>query len=139
MEVATLPFSVGERVQVVAAVELDIHDVSRFIGKTGRVVEVLKEAGIGDTYPEDPVLKVKFVKHDSIFWKEELRSYTLTRMPQSTRALKVAHLMLVSRLERMWRKYYLEEDWYFHPAHAHSPMLFKSIDIGRELRRRGKR
>lgn len=68
--VSKLPFAVGDRVQVVGATDPDIHDVTPHLGKVGRVIDILIGAGIGDSYPEDPVIKVRFVKKYEVFWAE---------------------------------------------------------------------
>jgi hypothetical protein len=134
------PFSVGERVQIVSATDLDIHDVSHHIGRVGRVEEVLEKAGCGDQYPEDPMIKVRFVKKTCVFWKEELSTYKVVPLKQSTRSLLVVRLMLEAKLSKLWKIYFHQDkEWYYHPARLNAPTMLHAVNIGRELRRRGAR
>ena len=54
------PFQPGASVCVLSAEDVDVHDVSRFIGAHG-VVEYLEySCGCGQQYPDDPMIGVLF-------------------------------------------------------------------------------
>ena len=59
---------VGDRVRVVAAIDQEIHDVSAYVGKCGRIVKIIHE---------HPRLGVEFRPHrgkraTEYFWGEEV-------------------------------------------------------------------
>lgn len=68
----TTPFRRGQWVKVVGQTDAEIyrHECKN---KVGIVREIMREAGIGDSYPDDPVIRVEFPgKKKEVFWKEEL-------------------------------------------------------------------
>lgn len=132
-----LPFSHNDRVQVVSATDPEIHSIHKRIGHVGRVVRFLKNAGIGDNYPTDPVIEVKFAKRKEIFWKEELRLYKLEPISDSTVSLKeelekLKHIVQLSWID--WEMYHKQ-----HPATEHGDKMLRIANIKRELRRRSRR
>lgn len=67
------PFQVHDRVRVVDAIDRELYDVSRFVGRVGRVVHLDYDCGCGQSNPGDPMIGVKFrggVVEE--FWREEL-------------------------------------------------------------------
>jgi hypothetical protein len=69
------PFQPKEIVRVVASVESGDMSVDSLIGKLG-VVEYLEyDCGCGQTFPDDPMIGVRFSNGDQQeFWREELSS-----------------------------------------------------------------
>ena len=66
------PFRRGQWVKVVGQTDAEIYR-HKCKNKVGIVREIVREAGIGDHYPDDPVVRVEFPgKKQEIFWKEEL-------------------------------------------------------------------
>jgi hypothetical protein len=69
------PFQPGDRVEVVAAIDKDVKDLSHLVGWWGQVEYLEYECGCGQTYPGDPMIGVRFAGNDNLleeFWKEEL-------------------------------------------------------------------
>jgi len=69
------PFSIGESV-VVSSLSDDSADPS-FLFKRGIVDHLDYTCGCGQTYPQDPMIGVRFPSGEvEEFWREELRSAT---------------------------------------------------------------
>ena len=67
------PFQAGQAVRVVAAIDTEVHDVSEFVGACGTVAYLEYNCGCSQTYPEDPMIGVKFPDgRGEEFWSEEL-------------------------------------------------------------------
>jgi hypothetical protein len=67
------PFQPKDVVRVVDAIDVEVHDVSRYIGQVGRVVHLEYSCGCGQQFPDDPAVGVKFANGDhEEFWPEEL-------------------------------------------------------------------
>ncbi|MFH0990175.1 MAG: Carotenogenesis protein CarS [bacterium] len=64
------PFRIGQRVRVVSIV--DETGDERFLEGEGIVVYLEYECGCGQTFPEDPMIGVRFLNVTEEFWKEEL-------------------------------------------------------------------
>lgn len=67
------PLQPDDQVLVVAAVDTEVFDVSYMIGKRGVVEHLEYSCGCGQSYPEDPMIGVRFADgslHE--FWREEL-------------------------------------------------------------------
>jgi hypothetical protein len=68
------PFQVGDIVICTQCIDLDIDDVSEFIGRKGLVVHLDYECGSGQSFPSDPMLGVLFTTGElQEFWTEELK------------------------------------------------------------------
>ena len=68
------PFQVGQRVAVVQVVDKATEDLERFVGRSGDVEYLEYECGCGQTYPNDPMIAVRFESGESVeFWPEEVR------------------------------------------------------------------
>lgn len=66
------PFFVGANVKVKNNPADETFDQS-YIGRFGTVHAYNYEGGCGQTYPDDPIIQVKFGENDfESFWKEEL-------------------------------------------------------------------
>lgn len=65
------PYQVDDIVEVVAAIDRQICDVSEHIGARGRVVRLDYDAP-GCTFPTDPMLHVELAAGVVDFWREEL-------------------------------------------------------------------
>lgn len=67
------PYQPGDLVRVIAAVDVEIHDVSHYVGRFGLVKYLEYECGSGQQYPDDPMIGVRF-RDGSVeeFWREEL-------------------------------------------------------------------
>lgn len=71
-QVAGSPYQPRDKVIVIDAIDIDIHDVSSYIGQKG-VVEHLCFDDLGE-YPGDPEIYVRFPNGDlEFFWAEELK------------------------------------------------------------------
>lgn len=67
------PFLPGDFVYVVKAVDAEVHDVSNYIGRSGKVVSLDYDCGCGQEYPDQPMTLVDFGRGDNEeFWPEEL-------------------------------------------------------------------
>lgn len=65
-------YEAGARVVVVAAVDSEVHDVSRHIGAGGRVARLIHDHGCGEV-PGDPMHVVDLDSGEQeAFWREEL-------------------------------------------------------------------
>lgn len=67
------PFQPGDIVRVIDAIDKESTDVSKFIGRFGKVVYLEYNCGCGQTFPNDPMIGVKFKNRKQEFWKEELK------------------------------------------------------------------
>lgn len=70
------PFQPGDLVEVVAAVDREVHDVSSLVGRRGRVAYLEYDCGCGQSRPGDPMVGVALGDDGSVteeFWGEELR------------------------------------------------------------------
>jgi hypothetical protein len=68
------PYQPGQQVLVVQAIDVDICDVGEFVGKRGVVEHLEYSCGCGQSYPDDPMVGVRFADGDlQEFWREELR------------------------------------------------------------------
>lgn len=65
------PYQIGDLVEVVAAIDCQIHDVSEHIGKSGRVRRLDYDAP-GAIFPTGPMLHVELADGPQDFWPEEL-------------------------------------------------------------------
>lgn len=71
------PFQPGDTVRVVRAVDVDIHDVSQFVGRPGMVEYLEYECGCGQQYPDVPMVGVRFASGEvEEFWPEEIEVTT---------------------------------------------------------------
>lgn len=69
------PHQPGQVVRVVAAVDREIQDVSKYLGRLGLVKYLEYECGSGQTYPGDPMIGIRFSDGSTeVFWQEELGS-----------------------------------------------------------------
>jgi hypothetical protein len=67
------PFQPRDHVRVVAAIDVYIHDVSKYIGRLGLVTHLDYSCGCGQRYPDDPAVGVTFPNGEKEeFWSEEL-------------------------------------------------------------------
>lgn len=72
--VAGSPYQPGDLVLVVDAVDIDIHDLSKYIGQRGQVEHLEYSCGCGQHYPDDPMIGVRLTCGELIeFWPEEIR------------------------------------------------------------------
>ena len=69
-DVAGAPFKIGERVTVVSLLD-DTAD-AEFLGQIGWVFYFEYCCGCGQTFPNDPMIGVRFGERTAEFWKEEL-------------------------------------------------------------------
>ena len=69
-DVAGAPFKIGEHVKVISLSD-DMGD-AEFLGKEGRILYFEYSCGCGQTYPNDPMIGVKFGERTTEFWKEEI-------------------------------------------------------------------
>jgi hypothetical protein len=71
------PHQPGDLVEIVDAVDVDVHDVTPFVGMVG-VVEYLEyECGSGQRFPDDPMIGVRFLDgRGEEFWSNELSAAT---------------------------------------------------------------
>lgn len=68
-----LPFEIGDRVMVMDNPNSDETFNIEFALKSGIIVYFDYECGCGQSFPEDPMIGVKFEKNIlEEFWKEEL-------------------------------------------------------------------
>jgi hypothetical protein len=70
-KVSGSPYQPGQQVKVVDAIDIEIHDVSMHIGKTGvtKALYYPNESG----YPSDPIVVVEFLDGSGEgFWPEEI-------------------------------------------------------------------
>jgi hypothetical protein len=71
------PRNPGEIIRVVQAIDEEIHDVSSYIGRFGLVKYLEYSCGCGQSYPDDPMIGVRFADGKiEEFWKEELEPVT---------------------------------------------------------------
>ncbi|MFI5298218.1 MAG: hypothetical protein ACHREM_08985 [Polyangiales bacterium] len=67
------PYQPGDLVTVIAAEDIDVDDVSEWIGRVGRVKYLEYSCGCGQSFPDDPMIGVKFVGGSlEEFWRGEL-------------------------------------------------------------------
>ena len=67
------PYQPGQRVKVVDAIDIEIHDVSMHIGKVGKVKALDYSEGSGQLFPTDPFVVVDFKDGSGgSFWSDEL-------------------------------------------------------------------
>ena len=67
------PHQPGEIVRVAAAIDQEVHDVTQYVGRIGRVKYLEYSCGCGQSFPSDPMIGVRFADGSSEeFWKEEL-------------------------------------------------------------------
>ena len=72
LNVPGAPFSIGNPVKVIQCVDDTLSP--RFIGRKGKVIYFDYFCGCGQSYPNDPMIGVKFKKNlVEEFWKEELK------------------------------------------------------------------
>lgn len=70
------PFQPGGIVKVVSATDLELYDVSKYIGRTGVVKYLEYSCGSGQTYPGDPMIGVDLGEGIlEEFWSEELQMF----------------------------------------------------------------
>lgn len=68
------PFNIGDQVQVMDNPNNDDTFDKSFSGKYGIVEYFDYDCGCGQSYPEDPMIGVRFINNKTFeFWKEELR------------------------------------------------------------------
>jgi hypothetical protein len=68
------PYQPGDGVQIVGAIDREIHDVSEYVGKKGTVDYLEYECGCGQIFPEVPMVGVVFPGGKiEEFWPEELQ------------------------------------------------------------------
>ncbi|MGH2568290.1 MAG: hypothetical protein ACRDGA_08125 [Bacteroidota bacterium] len=72
-DVPGAPFRIGQRVRVISIV--DETGDERFLGKEGTVAYLEYDCGCGQTFPEDPMIGVRFLIDTESFWKEELTPF----------------------------------------------------------------
>jgi hypothetical protein len=65
------PFKVGERVRVIAGAD-ETFD-SAFFGRVGIIEYFEYDCGCGQTFPNDPMIGVRFSNCVEEFWAEELQ------------------------------------------------------------------
>ncbi len=71
--VASAPFTPGDAVTVVRAVDVEVHDVRPLVGQRGRVLYLEYDCGCGQSYPSDPMVGVRLESFKvEEFWREEL-------------------------------------------------------------------
>ena len=74
------PHQRGDRVRVVTATDVEIHDVSALVGCVGRVVYLEYSCGCGQAYPHEPMIGVAFRTPGVCeelweeFWPEEIEA-----------------------------------------------------------------
>lgn len=67
------PVQPRQIVRVVAAVDTEIHDASGHLGRLGLVEHLDYSSGVGQRYPNDPMICVRFSNGQrEVFWAEEL-------------------------------------------------------------------
>jgi hypothetical protein len=60
-------------VRVVGAIDTEIHDVSRHLGRLGLVEHLEYSCGCGQRYPDYPAIGVKFTDGETEeFWPDEV-------------------------------------------------------------------
>lgn len=70
-DIAGAPFRIGAKVTVVQVV--DATGGKEFVGKTGEIVHYEYDCGCGQTFPNDPMIGVRFPDGtEEEFWTEEL-------------------------------------------------------------------
>lgn len=73
--VADAPHQPGDVVRIVQAIDREVHDVARFVGRVGRVEYLEYRCGCGQTYPQDPMIGVVFLTGErEEFWREEIEA-----------------------------------------------------------------
>jgi hypothetical protein len=90
VNVAGAPFKVGDRVRVTHGTDLTFDH--RYQGRVGIVGYFEYQCGCGQSYPNDPMIGVRFREDIAEFWAEELtqrrglaRTTTQKRVPSSRR------------------------------------------------------
>lgn len=66
------PFQPGDRVVVVQAVDAEIYDVGRYVGRCGNVSYLEYECGCSQRYPDMPMVGVVVDGEIEEFWPEEI-------------------------------------------------------------------
>jgi hypothetical protein len=68
------PYQPGDPVRVVQAIDKYVHDMSKYVGRVGRVAYLEYTCGCGQHYPDDPMVGVEVEGDDEVteFWREEL-------------------------------------------------------------------
>ena len=85
------PVRIGDTVAVCQVLDCTVD--ACYIGMAGRIVYLEYECGCGQTYPDDPMIGVRFDDgHIQEFWKEEVR-YMRIRMKVSLGATGVLVLL----------------------------------------------
>lgn len=72
------PHQPGQRVRVVAAVDVEVHDVTEHIGKVGTVRYLDFTPTVAQTFPNDPLICLLLEDANltkEVFWKEELEAW----------------------------------------------------------------
>jgi len=69
-DVPGAPFRLGQRVRVIDLID-EMAD-AEYLGQEGVVVYFEYSCGCGQSYPEDPMIGVRFGSNTAEFWKEEL-------------------------------------------------------------------
>jgi hypothetical protein len=64
------PFKIGDSVKVVSLSD-DTAD-AEFLGQQGQILYFEYSCGCGQTFPNDPMIGVKFGERTAEFWKEEI-------------------------------------------------------------------
>ena len=70
-DVVGAPFNIGDKVHVISGTDETFDQY--FLGRTGNVIYLEYECGCGQSFPDDPMIGVKFRKRIEEFWKEELQ------------------------------------------------------------------
>ncbi len=73
------PFRIGDIVKVVYATDDTFNPY--YMNHIGTIVHFDYSCGCGQTFPDDPMIGVKFVRKIEEFWKEELK--LLSRPPRN--------------------------------------------------------
>lgn len=86
-DIAGAPFRIGDKVKVVYLAD-ETADV-RFFNREGMVLYFEYTCGCGQSFPDDPMIGIKFARCVEEFWKEELR--LIGRSPVRSAAKKLSH------------------------------------------------
>jgi hypothetical protein len=79
-QVEGAPFQPGQKVTVLSAT--DDTCAEEFIGSSGTITALFERSGVGDSWPNDPLIDVEFWidarAMTEYFWKEELQLVGVT-------------------------------------------------------------
>ena len=91
------PFRIGQPVQVIDLID-EAAD-SDYMGKQGVIIYFEYTCGCGQSYPDDPMIGVRFEDDTAEFWKEKLHELA-DKLPLPTKGLFVERERLKDRKEK---------------------------------------